>query len=70
MSSIQIDTKSLKLVIYYQPNNIKLSICNEIFHYVRSIDAVRLLDTLRVREAFLFLGSEKKSREEVPLTLS
>ena len=48
--SIQIDTKSLKLVIYHQFNNIKLSFftshVKSSFHYVRLMDAVRLLDTL------------------------
>ena len=49
--SIQIDTKSLKLVIYHQFNNIKLSFftshVKSSFHYVRLMDAVRLLDTLK-----------------------
>ena len=49
MLSIQIDTKSLELVIYHQFNNIKLSFFashNRVFHYVRLIDDVGLLDTL------------------------
>ena len=49
--SIQIDTKSLKLVIYHQFNNIKLAFftshVKSSFHYVRLMDAVRLLDTLK-----------------------
>ena len=47
MLSIQIDTKSLVLVIYHQFNNIKLSLfashMNRVFQYVHLIDAVRLL---------------------------
>ena len=48
MLSIQLDTTSLELVIYHQFNNIKLSFlaCHRVFHYVRLIDVVRLLDTL------------------------
>ena len=45
MLSIQIDTKSLELVIYHQLNNIKLSLISS---HIKSslIDDVRLLDTL------------------------
>ena len=44
MLSIQIDTKSLELVIYHQFNNCPSlqAILNQVFHYVGLIDAVRL----------------------------
>ena len=45
MLSIQIDTKSLELVIYHQFNNIKLSFFASQMK-ASLIDAVRLLDTL------------------------
>ena len=61
MLSIQVDTKSLELIIYHQFDNIKLSFFTS--HYVRLIDAVRLLDTLQQQlniMAWAYLGLPKK----------
>ena len=63
MLSIQIDTKSLELVIYHQFNNIKLSLCashmKSSFPVLDVIDAVRLLDTLDdLATSFLLSGRE------------
>ena len=51
MLSNQIDTKSLELVIYTISSTTSnypslQAIWNQVFHYVRLIDAARLLDTL------------------------
>ena len=62
MLSIQIDSNSLELVIYHQFNNIKLSFFashknqNRVFHYVRLIDVVRLLDTLKYFTIFCLMS--------------
>ena len=63
MLSIQIDTKSLELVIYHQFNNIKLSFfashMKSSFPVLDVIDAVRLLDTLDdLATSFLLSGRE------------
>ena len=60
MLSVQIDTKSLELVIYHQFNNIKLSLfashMKSSFPVLDVIDAVRLLDDLAT--SFLLSGRE------------
>ena len=52
MLSIQIDTKSLELVISSTTSNCPSlqAIRNRVFFYVRLIDTVRLLDTLEYYE--------------------
>ena len=58
MLSIQIDTKSLELLIYHQFNIIKLSFFSS-FPVLDVIDAVRLLDTLDdLATSFLLSGRE------------
>ena len=59
MLSIQIDTKSLELVSSSTSNCPSLqAIRNRVFHYVRLIDAVRLLDPV-VHGMSMRRGQEK-----------